>query len=289
MVFMVLFMINTHLFCMDPIPSSFLAKQVVDSHIMPQISLQEMSRFKRTCNWYNECIDTEKFCPLSGCLLPCDHKCASYACSILHACHYDIRTKVLAHYAETKNLILFKHIWGQEGTLRDDDIKGLILVKEKELIFPNQSNIMNYYRRYYSDHNKIEQVRYAHVCHLVSARWKMYGGLSLYLLKETAAGSRFNIIDAVARRCKHPLKKKSHTLRKIFKSICSWQDTNLLLALLDGIIEPRALKHVFYSSQKTFIDALREKNAFIEGVPDKDGRTVDYYVFWHIIYCVPCA
>lgn len=259
---------NISLIGMDSAPTVFLTKEIIHYQIMPRITLQEMSRLKSTCKIYNGFIDTEKPFPL---VEPCHFYSLKH---LFDECHYDVRTKVLVHYAKTKNGAMFDFLWNQEKDLRDIDT---VKIFKGELW---QKNKMQLYGNEYSTLKKIQKVR-------VTQIWRAthYGknNLICVFLKKILPNSGFNIFNVkYCARSKYSIHYSWNYVRSIFKAVCEFEDVDLLLAIVDGIIEPRALKYIFYYSEKLFIESLRAKEAFVENVPDKYGRYFAYYMCHHV-------
>jgi hypothetical protein len=258
---------------MDMPSAPCLIKEIIDTQFVPCMTLQEMSRLKRTCKEHNDIIDTENLLKNND----------SYALDhIFKNFPYDFRSRVLAHYGLTKkNNEAFTFLWNKEKDLRNNDI---VHFNNYPADF-SEEFLMELYAKVYSNPKKLQKLR------LWQIEWAAtLGGDNTFseFLKRILPGSGFNIWNINIASSKKLLsfvvpKRESKRLRKkIIASVCESQDVDLLLAIMGGYIEPRALRHVFYCSEATLIEALREKNASIEDVPDKKGRSFSYYQRNHV-------
>lgn len=267
--YMSMIVMTTSLIGMDISPTpALLIKEIIEAHFVPCLTLQEMSRLKRTCKGHRDMINTEA-------LLEQKH---SFALSYLfNNFSYDYRTLIISHYAVTDNRQMFQFLWNKEKKLRDDDVMYFD-VDASELL----GYCMSLYTKEYSTPQKIQQVR---LQQLETTAWigesnSRFGSF----LKTILPGSGFNMWDvkiASSKKFLSFLSEKKETKnfkKKIIKYLCASQSIDLLLASMNGIIEPRAFKYVFEYSDRIFIEILREKDAFISFFPDKHGKTFYDYV-----------
>ena len=265
-------LMTTSLMSMDMPTSAFLIKEIIDAYFVPCMTLQEMSRLKRTCKEHNNIIDTENLFQNKN----------SYAFHhLVNKCSYDSRTIILAHCSLTKNNQMFEFLWDKEKDLRDIDfIKYLYNPTHVPL-----TKRMNVYAEHYSTPEKIQKIRLEEI--MMAARLGRDNAFSV-LLKKILPGSGFNIWDITWTSSKkilaewHTNKKTKKHRKKIVRAVCAAQDADLLLAIMGGCIEPRALKSVFHWSEKFLIQALIEKDAFIKNVPDEAGKAFSYYQWNHV-------
>jgi hypothetical protein len=266
---MLMVLISTSLSAMDKQLVPSLINELLDTHFVSCVTLQEKSRLRCTCKGNMDLIITENFL----------YKDNSYALDhLFNKFPYDLRSKILAHYGLTKNRGMFTFLWNKEKELRDDDVMYFDADAPYLLEY-----CMALYAEKYSTREKIQGIRiqqlHTAICWPVSSpdnRFSMF-------LKKILPGSGFNIWDIKIASSKKLLsrvaeKRKTRDYRKkVVEAICKSQDANLLLAIMGGRIEPRAFKYIFKYSEKLFIEALEEKDAFIKDAPDKYNKTFQYY------------
>lgn len=259
------------LYCMDePAVSPFLTKEIIDTEIKPRFSLQDMSRFSRTGKHYKNCFDLEKMCV-------CDkNNCSTCACARLRKCHYDVRTKVLVHYAQTQNQAMFAHVWSWEENLRKSDFGCTVQIGSKDpWSFENKIRV---YCKYYSNQKKIEKTRMKQLISALNLRRYKDNEYSV-LLKKVLPGSDFNIFDNAYRKKRRTGVRANlqYTRHIIIRETCELDDVDLLLAILGGFVEPRAFKYVFEHAEPQLLSRLADMEAFPDGVTDKRGKDALYY------------
>ena len=263
-------LVITSLLGMDMPASPLLIKDIVDTRIAPCMTLREISRLKRTCKEHNRIIDSEFFLQKHP-----------YALGRLFELSYDVRTIILAHYGVAKNNEMFSFLWDKEKELRDDDhVMSSNTMADLPLDY-----CMQKYGQEYSTRKKIEKIR---VKQLSFALWAGSTSVPSRFLKKILPGSGFNIWDIHIASSKKPLsslsaKRKTKRIREnIIKTVCGLRDADLLLAIMGGIIEPRALRHIFKWSDRSFINDLIAKDAFITNIGDKHGNTFYYYQYLYM-------
>jgi len=253
---------------MDAPSAPPLIKEIIDIYFIPCLTLQEMGRLKCTSKGNSAVIDVENLLQNNS----------SYAFHhFFNNFSYDKRTMTLGHYGLTKNKEMFSFLQNKEKELRDDDVMYFNPLAPDLLEY-----CMELHATEYSTPEKIQQVRVKQLQMAVLVGNNDDNRFGSFL-KKILPRSGFNIWDIKIVTSKKLLsslaaKQKTKKIRaKIIKDICTSQDADLLLAIMGGIIEPRALKYIFWFSEKLFIEALREKNAFIENVPDKYNKTFQDY------------
>ncbi len=247
----------------EPVPllvNCGLTHHLISKEVMALISyhltlqdLGRLNRVKKSAYW-----DLEYICDCK------QKKCESVACIRLQQCHYDIRTKVLAHYYKTKNSAMVSHLMCREGDVR--------WAEEKRTL----DRFIAINRHMYRTTKKIHKQRLIQL--ELALRWRDKEQLSLFtnILK----GSDFNIFDSGKKYRKKQVRLTCtcFTLRSLFSQICYQGDVELLLAVLGGFIEPRAFKYVFKYAGPNLMRSLIGKNVFPRDVSDKRGRDFDDYM-----------
>lgn len=247
--------------CMDTQEAGpFLTKDIIDARIKPRFSLQDMSRFSRTCKAYSQLINLRNISPEDP------------ICDYLKTLPYDTLTRLLGHCEITKNKEMFDFVRSWHAEIRDQDetmfrksyqkIKGLYIVRS---------------------YKKCVSVEYVQ-----KQRLKQLVGLyephkkRVDLLKTILQGSSFNILDH-AQYCKKKSKGvfgyPCYEFKRILFYICCYDDPDLWLSVLGGVIESRAFKYIFAYAGNDVIDELQKRNAFIRGI-DEMGGTIEYYLEW---------
>jgi hypothetical protein len=254
------FLIGALLRCMDePAKMSiFLPKDIIRQKVEPQLSLQDRSRFNGTCKTFTQTFDLENICP------SLQVSCSTYTCARFRRCHYDVRTKVLAHYSETKNKV-YDHLMQGEDSVRYAEESGIL-----------DSKISKRHHKYATT-KKIHKQRLKQLVLAINNDEEQ-----LLLLKHILKGSNFNIFDGGKKYRKRRvwLTDEHYTLRSLFSLICSYYDVDLLLVALGGIFEPRAFKYVFRYAEFGLIQNLLQK-AIVHDIRDKQGKSIDDYMRYH--------
>jgi len=237
------------LYCMDkPIFSPNLPKDIIDTRIKPRLSLQDMSWFSRTCKTYSQLINLRNISPEDP------------ICVYLKTLPYDTLTRLLGHCEITENKEMFDFVRSWHVKIRDQDEK---MVRK--------------------GYKKCVSVQYVQ-----KQRLKQLTGLSqpdrerAELLKTVLRGSSFNILDYV-QYCKKKSKGWNgypcYELKRILFYICCYDDPDLWLAVLGGVIEPRAFKYIFDYAGNDVVNELQKRKSFIRGI-DERGGTLEYYLEW---------
>jgi hypothetical protein len=248
-----------------------LTDQLIPQEVMALISrnltLQDLGRLNRL----NKAIywDLEHICDCAK------KKCSTVACIRLKQCHYDTRTKVLTHYAQARNAMIFNHLWIQDQETRCLDLD--VYLQSKSRPYPLQiKKMMKECVTHYRTPQKIEKRR---LKQLVSAL--CYGDVEAeVLLQKILPGSHFNVFYSAREYRKKQVRKtnRSYYLRNIFRNACNMQDGDFILAMLGGKIEPRAFKYIFAYAERGVINSLKWKNAFVAGIRDKHGKNIEDYM-----------
>lgn len=270
--FMIIVLTVTSLIGMDGSSAPLLIKEVIEDKIGPCLTLQEISRLKCTSKEHNKVVDTESF--LKNNRYALDH--------LFNDFPYDFRSKILGHFAITKNSHMFIFLRNKEKDLRNLDIFDLHNFPEDY----SKEHLMELCAKIYSSREELQKIR---LWQIEQAAQSGSNSTFAEFLKKILPGSGFNIWDITFVSSKKNLsewqtKQKTKKCRKkIVKAVCASRDADLLLAIMGGIIEPRSLKYVFKYGSRFLIEALCEKDAFIQGVADKHGKAFSFYRFW----CMP--
>jgi hypothetical protein len=258
-----------------PLVNCGLTDHLIPQEVMALISLNltlqdlgRLNRVKKNSNW-----DLEHICDCTK------RRCNRIACRRLAKCHYEIRTKVLAHYAQTRNIWMFHHLWVQDKSVRDLDLDVYLTHKYRRIFYEYPLLIedkMKEYSAHYSTSEKIEKRRLKQLIQALS-----YGDSEAFeLLQEILPGSGFNIFYTAKEYRKKQVRKTNscYYLRDIFKNACKMEDPDFLLMMLDGKIHPHAFKYIVAYANWGLINDLRWKYVFVTGIRDKHGKDFETYI-----------
>lgn len=249
------------LYCMDkPEVSVFLPKDIIDAQIKLRFSLQDMSRFSRTCKTYSEMINLRDISP------------GDPICDYLKTLPYDILTRFLGHCEIIQNKKMFDFVRSWHAEIRDQDETMFRKSYRKKKRFKIEKS--------YEQCVSVEYVQKQRLNQLVGLCES--GKKRVSLLKTILQGSSFNILDH-AQYCKKKSKGvfgyPCYELKRILFYISCYEDPDLWLAVLGGVIEPRAFKYIFAYAGNDVIGELLKRKAFIRGI-DEMGGTIEYYLEW---------
>lgn len=257
-----LLMISALITCMDKpaehVNSSvFLTKDIFDQKIKPLMVLQEMSRFARTCKAYDAMINWRN-------IFPQDPRCA-----YLKTIPYDTLTRFLGYCEITKNKKMFDFVRSWHAGIRDQDEKVLSVCSKKRKGF----KFVNSYKKCVSA-KYVQKKRLGQLVELCRPDEKR-----AVLLKTVLRGSSFNVFDSIEKYWrveKWGRNSFDNQLSRLLFFICCYDDPDLWLAVLGGVIEPRAFGYVFYYAGDQVLDELRKRKVFIKAI-DEQGHSAGYY------------
>jgi hypothetical protein len=263
----------TSLYSMDQKPlifcgfSPLLIPREVIELIKFDLTFQDIGRLKRVNKIARRYWDTENICP---CL---EIKCNTVACNRLAKCNYDTRTKVLAHYGKTRNLLMFQHVWEMDKDIRDIELlwEPSVGAVDRDVTIQHK---MSKYRNDYCSSKKIEKRNLKRLVQALN-----YHREDIPHIQHLLSQTNFNIFDSAKEYRKKMVRitLSTYCLRSIFRRACSLEDPDLILAMLGGIIEPRAFKYLFAYASLELLGMLIDKNVImVYGLDKRQKSFFDY-------------
>ncbi len=265
----------------EPVP--LLVNCGITHHLIPKevmalisrdLTLQDIGRLNRVNkagHW-----DFEHICPAA---VDSQKVCNTLACKRLAQCHYDIRTKVLAHYAQRRNVRMFNHLWMQDDEdTRFLDLDVYLKYKYRRIsdLYPILvKDVMKEYAAHYCTAKKIEKRRLKQLIRTLCGDAE-----AEVLLRTILPSSGFDIFFTAREYRKKQVRKSNnaYSLSNIFKNACKMQDPDFIIMMLNGKIYPHVLKYIFAYASWGLINQLRRQNAFVTRVRDKHGKDFETYM-----------
>ncbi len=219
----------------------------------------------------------------------CDCKqveCTTVACKRLKECIYNTRTKVLGHYATTRNEIMFQHIKTIDGDTNGlffgkiwpvRDIDSLLILRTDPTDFLKK--YMEKYRKYYGDAKRIHKTHCKYFVDTVCfSKYNLCINEAKNLLKIILPGTSFNIYQSSYRK-KRARSNGFYHMHTILREISATEDEYLLLVAVGGSIEPYMFKSLYENLSWVMIGKLEREELIPMSVVDKYGKSAQDYYF----------
>lgn len=272
---------------LPPLVNCGLTPVLVPREVMTLISqdctLQELGRLRCSSTTTQAAWKFEYTCPYVA-VTQEPGMCPMVACKRLKECCYNTGTEALAHYDQMQNKAMFKHIWHFDAVTRKHDALFLLGLN-------NSDNLLDEYPKFYGtveERHKIyckqliESLPFGEKFFLYSVdtgelvEMNSTRKIKKDLLKKILPGTGFNIYESSYRK-ERARTNGFYCMRKILPTISLAGDIDLLLAVIDGYVQPRMFKSIYKYLHCKMLQKLHEMGAMPPHVTDKHGKTADDY------------